>query len=75
MTRMAATTTVNVRLPKEVVEILDTLVERQLFLSRSEAIREFCRDYVRGTTIASGDATPSHRQAEPTDSVTRRKRR
>ncbi len=44
---MAATTeTVNVRLPKEVAQILDTLVKRQLFSNRSEAIREFCRDYL-----------------------------
>jgi Arc/MetJ-type ribon-helix-helix transcriptional regulator len=39
--------TVTVRLPKEVVDILDSLVERKLFSNRSEAIREFCRDYVQ----------------------------
>ncbi|NQU97889.1 ribbon-helix-helix protein, CopG family [Candidatus Woesearchaeota archaeon] len=37
---------VNVRLPKEIVSILDSLVKKKLFLSRSEAIREFSREYV-----------------------------
>lgn len=45
---MAATTeTVNIRLPREVAAILDALVKRKLFANRSEAIREFCRDYLR----------------------------
>ncbi|MBR9693314.1 ribbon-helix-helix protein, CopG family [Candidatus Woesearchaeota archaeon] len=43
---VATTATVNIRLPKEVSDILDTLVERKLFANRSEAIREFCRDYL-----------------------------
>lgn len=38
--------TVNVRLPDEIVRALDQLVERGLFANRSEAIREFCREYV-----------------------------
>jgi Arc/MetJ-type ribon-helix-helix transcriptional regulator len=45
---MAATTeAVTVRLPEEVTRILDELIARGLFKSRSEAIREFCRDYVQ----------------------------
>lgn len=46
---MASTTeTITLRLPKEVVEILDSLIKRKLFANRSEAIREFCRDYLEG---------------------------
>jgi Arc/MetJ-type ribon-helix-helix transcriptional regulator len=41
------TETIAVRLPREVVDILDALVERELFSNRSEAIREFCREYLR----------------------------
>ena len=36
----------NVRLPSEIVKWLDTLVERGIYKSRSEAIRDFCREYV-----------------------------
>jgi Arc/MetJ-type ribon-helix-helix transcriptional regulator len=45
---MATTETLTVRLPDEIVRILDSLVERGLFSNRSEAIREFLRDYVEG---------------------------
>jgi Arc/MetJ-type ribon-helix-helix transcriptional regulator len=40
------TETLTVRLPEEVVRTLDSLIARGLFSSRSEAIREFLRDYV-----------------------------
>lgn len=46
VTARMATTTVNIRLPKEVIDILDRLVARKLFSNRSEAIREFCREYL-----------------------------
>jgi Arc/MetJ-type ribon-helix-helix transcriptional regulator len=36
----------NVRLPKEIVSWLDSLVLKRVFGSRSEAVREFSRDYV-----------------------------
>jgi Arc/MetJ-type ribon-helix-helix transcriptional regulator len=36
---------VNVRLPDELLKILDSLVAKGIFSSRSEAIREFCREY------------------------------
>ena len=39
--------TVNVRLPEEVLRILDDLIKRGLYSNRSEAIREFSRDYIR----------------------------
>jgi Arc/MetJ-type ribon-helix-helix transcriptional regulator len=39
--------TLNIRLPKEVVSLLDALIDRKLFANRSEAIREFCRDYLK----------------------------
>ncbi len=45
MTTRAAT--LNIRLPQELVTLLDKLVEQQLFANRSEAIREFCRDYLQ----------------------------
>ena len=42
----AKTATLAIRLPDEVVRILDQLVDQRLFSSRSEAIREFCRDWL-----------------------------
>ena len=36
----------NVRLPSEIVKWLDSLFEKGIYKSRSEAIREFCREYV-----------------------------
>ncbi len=38
----------NVRLPKEIVEWLDHLVSKGIYKSRSEAIREFSREYIKG---------------------------
>ena len=37
---------VNVRLPKEIVDWLDSLVAKDIYNSRSEAIRDFSRSYV-----------------------------
>lgn len=37
---------VNVRLPNEIVSILDSLVKKNIYSSRSEAIREISREYV-----------------------------
>jgi len=37
----------NVRLPKEVVDWIDTLVDSGVYGSRSEAVRDFVREYVR----------------------------
>lgn len=37
----------NVRIPKQIVEWLDSLVAGGLYKSRAEAIREFSREYVR----------------------------
>ena len=37
---------VNVRLPDNILSWLDSLVDSKLFNSRSEAIREFSREYV-----------------------------
>ncbi|MBN1502341.1 ribbon-helix-helix protein, CopG family [Candidatus Woesearchaeota archaeon] len=37
---------VNVRLPEDIVDWLDSLVKKNIYNSRSEAIREFTRDYV-----------------------------
>ena len=40
------TEVVNVRLPKEIVSILDSLINKNIYSSRSEAIREISREYV-----------------------------
>ncbi|MBN2141927.1 ribbon-helix-helix protein, CopG family [Candidatus Woesearchaeota archaeon] len=37
----------NVRIPKDLILELDNLVEQRVFNSRSEAIREFAREYVQ----------------------------
>ncbi len=36
---------VNVRVPSEIVEWLDSLVKRGIYNSRAEAIRDFCRQH------------------------------
>ena len=61
---------VNVRLPKEIVQWLDSLVERGIYNSRAEAVREFTRDYLNaqdspGSHSLSSDTqdTPSQREA------------
>ena len=38
--------TLNVRLPDELIKVLDQLVIKGIFANRSEAIREFVREYV-----------------------------
>ncbi|MFH1053198.1 MAG: ribbon-helix-helix domain-containing protein [Candidatus Woesearchaeota archaeon] len=40
--------TINVRLPKEIVLWLDTLVKKGIYKSRSEAVRDYARDYTKG---------------------------
>ena len=42
--------TVNVRLPKDIIHLLDLLVEKGLYSSRSEAVRDFARDFVNNQT-------------------------
>ena len=37
---------VNVRLPSEIVKWLDSLIKAGIYNSRSEAVREFCREFV-----------------------------
>ena len=39
-------TIINVRLPQELIGWLDSLVEKDIFNSRSEAVREFSRQYI-----------------------------
>ncbi|MBT3464631.1 ribbon-helix-helix protein, CopG family [archaeon] len=39
-------TVVNVRLPPDIILFLDKLVKKKIYSSRSEAIREFARQYV-----------------------------
>ncbi len=42
--------TLNVRLPREIVDWLDSLVKRGVYKSRSEAIRDYARKYIEGKT-------------------------
>ncbi len=44
--------TVTVRLPEEIIALLDDLVKKGLFSNRSEAIREFAREHVNTTKEA-----------------------
>ncbi len=37
----------NVRLTPEIIEWIDSLVEKRIYPSRSEAVRDFIRDYLR----------------------------
>jgi Arc/MetJ-type ribon-helix-helix transcriptional regulator len=37
---------INIRLPDEIISWIDSLVEKNIFNSRSEAVREFSREYV-----------------------------
>jgi metal-responsive CopG/Arc/MetJ family transcriptional regulator len=37
----------NIRLPEELILELDQLVKKRIFKSRSEAVREFAREYVQ----------------------------
>ncbi len=37
----------NVRLPEEIVEWIDSLVDAGIYGSRSEVVREFIREYLR----------------------------
>ena len=46
---------VNVRLPSEIVKWLDLLVEKGVYNNRSEAIREFCREYVKAAKKSDGN--------------------
>ena len=43
---MSKVAVVNVRLPDELISWIDSLVEKKIYNSRSEAIREFSRQYV-----------------------------
>jgi metal-responsive CopG/Arc/MetJ family transcriptional regulator len=38
--------TLNVRLPDELLKEIDDLVAKGVFSNRSEAVREFCRQYI-----------------------------
>lgn len=50
---------VNVRLPDELLKTIDSLIQKGVFANRSEAIREFCREYA----LESRKAQP-HRDAQ-----------
>ena len=56
--------TLNVRLPDEIIKILDQLVARGLFANRSEAIREFVREYVLEERKATRDSAQGARSSK-----------
>ena len=43
---MSKVRVVNIRLPDEIIKWLDSLVKNNIYNSRSEAIREFSREYI-----------------------------
>jgi len=45
--------TLNVRVPKEIVLWLDSLVERGIYKSRSEAIRDYSRKYLEKRVLSN----------------------
>jgi len=45
--------TLNVRLPQEIVLWLDSLTKEGIYKSRSEAIREYIRDYIKENKVES----------------------
>lgn len=46
---------INVRLPDEIVKWLDILVEKKVYRNRSEAIREFAREYALKYNISNSN--------------------
>jgi hypothetical protein len=44
---LTRTEVLNVRIPDELILEIDSLVKKRVFKSRSEAIREFAREYVQ----------------------------
>ncbi len=47
----AGTEIFNIRVPKDLILEIDGLVKRRVFNSRSEAIREFAREYVQEQSL------------------------
>ena len=41
------TTIVNVRLPDDILEWIDTQVQQSIYDSRAEAIRDYLRNYIK----------------------------
>lgn len=58
---MAKTEVLNVRIPDELILELDALVGKRIFKSRSEAIREFAREYVQQQPMHVENAKVSER--------------
>ncbi len=60
---------VNVRIPDELLRIIDSLVTKGIFSSRAEAIREFLREYTLESKVTSEHSTfnsTSNPTANPT---------
>ena len=59
------TEVLNIRLPDELILELDNLVKKKIFKSRSEAVREFAREYVQEQTrLQKTNAKKSEREGE-----------
>lgn len=46
----------NVRLPDDILSWLDSLVKKNIYSNRSEAVREFIRDYVKSNREITTEA-------------------
>jgi len=64
--RVAKNTEVlNIRLPDELILELDSLVKKKAFKSRSEAIREFTREYVQEQDLHATEEKAKHKKSGP----------
>ena len=52
---------VNVRLPKDILNLLDLLIQKGLYSSRSEAMRDFARDFVNSNSSYSQKQSPEQK--------------
>ncbi len=60
---------VNVRIPDELLRVIDGLVKKGVFSSRAEAIREFLREYALESRQASSISTSN---SNSTSSISKR---
>ena len=54
----------NIRLPDELILELDNLVKKKIFKSRSEAVREFTREYVQEQELAAPKQNAKNKKTE-----------
>jgi len=59
------TEVLNIRLPNKLILELDHLVKKKVFKSRSEAIREFAREYVQEQDLHVTEEKAKHKNSGP----------